>query len=154
MNWPNADCTCVSFCVRCSFQSYIVFNAVGRYCMIWVCHLTASVPSQDQAGDMKHDSISSPGISDQEKEMASSAFEAFKVNNYNLSMRLYPWLFPEVIVDDIMWCFFRLEAMMSPWNTLTAFRSLIKRTTRLQWIKRSLSFIKVGRQQRAPWSRR
>uniref|UniRef100_A0A8C2CIJ9 CCR4-NOT transcription complex subunit 10 n=1 Tax=Cyprinus carpio TaxID=7962 RepID=A0A8C2CIJ9_CYPCA len=42
--------------------------------------LTASVPSQDQAGDMKHDSISSPGISDQEKEMASSAFEAFKMH--------------------------------------------------------------------------
>lgn len=119
-----------------------------------ICHLTTSVPSQDQAGDMKHDSISSPGISDQEKEMASNAFEAFKVNNYNLSRRLYPWLFPAVIVDDITWCFFRLEAMTSPWNILTAFRSLTKRTTRLQWIKRSMSFIKVGRQQPAPWSRR
>lgn len=48
-----------------------------------ICHLTASVPSQDQAGDMKHDNISSPGISDQEKEMATNAFEAFNVNNYN-----------------------------------------------------------------------
>lgn len=48
-----------------------------------ICHLTASVSSQDQAGDMKHDNISSPGISDQEKEMATNAFEAFNVNNYN-----------------------------------------------------------------------
>uniref|UniRef100_A0A8C2CRF1 CCR4-NOT transcription complex subunit 10 n=1 Tax=Cyprinus carpio TaxID=7962 RepID=A0A8C2CRF1_CYPCA len=49
--------------------------------------LTASVPSQDQAGDMKHDSISSPGISDQEKEMASSAFEAFKTGSYDESLK-------------------------------------------------------------------
>uniref|UniRef100_A0A671MHK6 CCR4-NOT transcription complex subunit 10 n=1 Tax=Sinocyclocheilus anshuiensis TaxID=1608454 RepID=A0A671MHK6_9TELE len=40
---------------------------------------TASVLSQD-AGDMKHDSVSSPGISDQEKEMATNAFEAFKMH--------------------------------------------------------------------------
>uniref|UniRef100_A0A8C1T4S9 CCR4-NOT transcription complex subunit 10 n=1 Tax=Cyprinus carpio TaxID=7962 RepID=A0A8C1T4S9_CYPCA len=44
-------------------------------------------PSQDQAGDMKHDSISSPGISDQEKEMASSAFEAFKTGSYDESLK-------------------------------------------------------------------
>uniref|UniRef100_A0A9J7XPY9 CCR4-NOT transcription complex subunit 10 n=1 Tax=Cyprinus carpio carpio TaxID=630221 RepID=A0A9J7XPY9_CYPCA len=49
--------------------------------------LTASVPSQDQAGDMKHNSISSPGISDQEKEMASSAFEAFKTGSYDESLK-------------------------------------------------------------------
>ncbi|XP_042596422.1 CCR4-NOT transcription complex subunit 10 isoform X3 [Cyprinus carpio] len=40
-----------------------------------------------QAGDMKHDSISSPGISDQEKEMASSAFEAFKTGSYDESLK-------------------------------------------------------------------
>uniref|UniRef100_A0A8C2H252 CCR4-NOT transcription complex subunit 10 n=1 Tax=Cyprinus carpio TaxID=7962 RepID=A0A8C2H252_CYPCA len=43
--------------------------------------------SSDQAGDMKHDSISSPGISDQEKEMASSAFEAFKTGSYDESLK-------------------------------------------------------------------
>jgi len=32
---------------------------------------------------MKHDNISSPGVSDQEKEMATNAFEAFNVTNYN-----------------------------------------------------------------------
>uniref|UniRef100_A0A8C1LRI5 CCR4-NOT transcription complex subunit 10 n=1 Tax=Cyprinus carpio TaxID=7962 RepID=A0A8C1LRI5_CYPCA len=36
---------------------------------------------------MKHDSISSPGISDQEKEMASSAFEAFKTGSYDESLK-------------------------------------------------------------------
>uniref|UniRef100_A0A8C1LSI6 CCR4-NOT transcription complex subunit 10 n=1 Tax=Cyprinus carpio TaxID=7962 RepID=A0A8C1LSI6_CYPCA len=41
----------------------------------------------NQAGDMKHDSISSPGISDQEKEMASSAFEAFKTGSYDESLK-------------------------------------------------------------------
>ncbi|XP_059423345.1 CCR4-NOT transcription complex subunit 10 isoform X4 [Carassius carassius] len=41
----------------------------------------------DQVGDMKHDSISSPGISDQEKEMASSAFEAFKAGSYDESLK-------------------------------------------------------------------
>uniref|UniRef100_A0A8C1SSC1 CCR4-NOT transcription complex subunit 10 n=1 Tax=Cyprinus carpio TaxID=7962 RepID=A0A8C1SSC1_CYPCA len=49
--------------------------------------LTASVPSQDQAGDMKHDSVSSPGISDQEREMATSAFEAFKAGSYDVSLK-------------------------------------------------------------------
>uniref|UniRef100_A0A671LMX3 CCR4-NOT transcription complex subunit 10 n=1 Tax=Sinocyclocheilus anshuiensis TaxID=1608454 RepID=A0A671LMX3_9TELE len=49
--------------------------------------LTASVPSQDQAGDMKHDSISSPGISDQEKETASNAFEAFKAGSHDESLK-------------------------------------------------------------------
>uniref|UniRef100_A0A673MTY9 CCR4-NOT transcription complex subunit 10 n=1 Tax=Sinocyclocheilus rhinocerous TaxID=307959 RepID=A0A673MTY9_9TELE len=44
-------------------------------------------PSQDQAGDMKHDSISSPGISDQEKETASNAFEAFKAGSYDESLK-------------------------------------------------------------------
>uniref|UniRef100_A0A8C1FQ83 CCR4-NOT transcription complex subunit 10 n=1 Tax=Cyprinus carpio carpio TaxID=630221 RepID=A0A8C1FQ83_CYPCA len=43
--------------------------------------------SSDQAGDMKHNSISSPGISDQEKEMASSAFEAFKTGSYDESLK-------------------------------------------------------------------
>ncbi|XP_043117844.1 CCR4-NOT transcription complex subunit 10 isoform X2 [Puntigrus tetrazona] len=41
----------------------------------------------DQAGDMKHDSISSPGISDQEKEMATNAFEAFKTGSYDESLK-------------------------------------------------------------------
>ncbi|XP_052434467.1 CCR4-NOT transcription complex subunit 10-like isoform X5 [Carassius gibelio] len=41
----------------------------------------------DQVGDMKHDSISSPGVSDQEKEMASSAFEAFKAGSYDESLK-------------------------------------------------------------------
>uniref|UniRef100_A0A673MZ84 CCR4-NOT transcription complex subunit 10 n=1 Tax=Sinocyclocheilus rhinocerous TaxID=307959 RepID=A0A673MZ84_9TELE len=41
----------------------------------------------DQAGDMKHDSISSPGISDQEKETASNAFEAFKAGSYDESLK-------------------------------------------------------------------
>uniref|UniRef100_A0A8C1FUQ4 CCR4-NOT transcription complex subunit 10 n=1 Tax=Cyprinus carpio carpio TaxID=630221 RepID=A0A8C1FUQ4_CYPCA len=36
---------------------------------------------------MKHNSISSPGISDQEKEMASSAFEAFKTGSYDESLK-------------------------------------------------------------------
>uniref|UniRef100_A0A8C1MWL5 CCR4-NOT transcription complex subunit 10 n=1 Tax=Cyprinus carpio TaxID=7962 RepID=A0A8C1MWL5_CYPCA len=49
--------------------------------------LTASVPSQDQAGDMKHDSVSSPGISDQEREMATSASEAFKAESYDVSLK-------------------------------------------------------------------
>lgn len=49
--------------------------------MNWVKHLvTAPIFSSEQAGDVKHDSSSSPGISDQEKEMAISAFQAFKVN--------------------------------------------------------------------------
>uniref|UniRef100_A0A8C2CJD1 CCR4-NOT transcription complex subunit 10 n=1 Tax=Cyprinus carpio TaxID=7962 RepID=A0A8C2CJD1_CYPCA len=41
----------------------------------------------ETTGDMKHDSISSPGISDQEKEMASSAFEAFKTGSYDESLK-------------------------------------------------------------------
>ncbi|XP_042627935.1 CCR4-NOT transcription complex subunit 10-like isoform X1 [Cyprinus carpio] len=41
----------------------------------------------DQAGDMKHDSVSSPGISDQEREMATSAFEAFKAGSYDVSLK-------------------------------------------------------------------
>ncbi|XP_016334266.1 CCR4-NOT transcription complex subunit 10-like, partial [Sinocyclocheilus anshuiensis] len=36
---------------------------------------------------MKHDSISSPGISDQEKETASNAFEAFKAGSYDESLK-------------------------------------------------------------------
>ncbi|XP_016423145.1 CCR4-NOT transcription complex subunit 10 isoform X5 [Sinocyclocheilus rhinocerous] len=38
-------------------------------------------------GDMKHDSVSSPGISDQEKEMATNAFEAFKAGSYDESLK-------------------------------------------------------------------
>ncbi|XP_073727992.1 CCR4-NOT transcription complex subunit 10 isoform X3 [Misgurnus anguillicaudatus] len=41
----------------------------------------------EQTGDMKHDSSSSPGISDQEKEMATNAFEAFKAENYDESLK-------------------------------------------------------------------
>uniref|UniRef100_A0A672M294 CCR4-NOT transcription complex subunit 10 n=1 Tax=Sinocyclocheilus grahami TaxID=75366 RepID=A0A672M294_SINGR len=41
----------------------------------------------DQAGDMKHDSISSPGVSDQAKETASNAFEAFKAGSYDESLK-------------------------------------------------------------------
>uniref|UniRef100_A0A673HEP1 CCR4-NOT transcription complex subunit 10 n=1 Tax=Sinocyclocheilus rhinocerous TaxID=307959 RepID=A0A673HEP1_9TELE len=36
---------------------------------------------------MKHDSVSSPGISDQEKEMATNAFEAFKAGSYDESLK-------------------------------------------------------------------
>uniref|UniRef100_A0A8C1SU20 CCR4-NOT transcription complex subunit 10 n=1 Tax=Cyprinus carpio TaxID=7962 RepID=A0A8C1SU20_CYPCA len=36
---------------------------------------------------MKHDSVSSPGISDQEREMATSAFEAFKAGSYDVSLK-------------------------------------------------------------------
>uniref|UniRef100_A0A9J7WX20 CCR4-NOT transcription complex subunit 10 n=1 Tax=Cyprinus carpio carpio TaxID=630221 RepID=A0A9J7WX20_CYPCA len=39
------------------------------------------------AGDMKHDSVSSPGISDQEREMATSASEAFKAGSYDVSLK-------------------------------------------------------------------
>ncbi|XP_016362439.1 CCR4-NOT transcription complex subunit 10 isoform X2 [Sinocyclocheilus anshuiensis] len=39
------------------------------------------------AGDMKHDSVSSPGISDQEKEMATNAFEAFKAGSHDESLK-------------------------------------------------------------------
>uniref|UniRef100_A0A8B9K224 CCR4-NOT transcription complex subunit 10 n=1 Tax=Astyanax mexicanus TaxID=7994 RepID=A0A8B9K224_ASTMX len=42
---------------------------------------------QDQVGDMKHDNASSPGISDQEKEMATNAFEAFTAGNYDDSLK-------------------------------------------------------------------
>ncbi|XP_056619290.1 CCR4-NOT transcription complex subunit 10 isoform X2 [Triplophysa dalaica] len=41
----------------------------------------------EQAGDVKHDSSSSPGISDQEKEMAISAFQAFKAESYESSLK-------------------------------------------------------------------
>ncbi|XP_067305902.1 CCR4-NOT transcription complex subunit 10 isoform X3 [Pseudorasbora parva] len=41
----------------------------------------------DQTGDMKHDNISSPGISDQEKEMATNAFEAFNTGSYDESLK-------------------------------------------------------------------
>ncbi|XP_051575668.1 CCR4-NOT transcription complex subunit 10 isoform X2 [Myxocyprinus asiaticus] len=41
----------------------------------------------DQADDMKHDSTSYPGISDQEKEMAANAFEAFKTGSYDVSLK-------------------------------------------------------------------
>ncbi|XP_059363403.1 CCR4-NOT transcription complex subunit 10-like isoform X3 [Carassius carassius] len=41
----------------------------------------------DQAGDMKHDSVSSPGISDHEREMATNAFEAFKAGSYDMSLK-------------------------------------------------------------------
>lgn len=41
----------------------------------------------EQASDMKHDSSSSPGISDQEKEVAISAFQAFKAENYEESLK-------------------------------------------------------------------
>uniref|UniRef100_A0A671MBA3 CCR4-NOT transcription complex subunit 10 n=1 Tax=Sinocyclocheilus anshuiensis TaxID=1608454 RepID=A0A671MBA3_9TELE len=36
---------------------------------------------------MKHDSVSSPGISDQEKEMATNAFEAFKAGSHDESLK-------------------------------------------------------------------
>uniref|UniRef100_A0A9J8A831 CCR4-NOT transcription complex subunit 10 n=1 Tax=Cyprinus carpio carpio TaxID=630221 RepID=A0A9J8A831_CYPCA len=36
---------------------------------------------------MKHDSVSSPGISDQEREMATSASEAFKAGSYDVSLK-------------------------------------------------------------------
>uniref|UniRef100_A0A8C1R2P2 CCR4-NOT transcription complex subunit 10 n=1 Tax=Cyprinus carpio TaxID=7962 RepID=A0A8C1R2P2_CYPCA len=36
---------------------------------------------------MKHDSVSSPGISDQEREMATSASEAFKAESYDVSLK-------------------------------------------------------------------
>ncbi|KAI2655554.1 CCR4-NOT transcription complex subunit 10 [Labeo rohita] len=36
---------------------------------------------------MKHDSVSSPGVSDQEKEMATNAFEAFKAGSYDESLK-------------------------------------------------------------------
>uniref|UniRef100_A0A8B9JY00 CCR4-NOT transcription complex subunit 10 n=1 Tax=Astyanax mexicanus TaxID=7994 RepID=A0A8B9JY00_ASTMX len=36
---------------------------------------------------MKHDNASSPGISDQEKEMATNAFEAFTAGNYDDSLK-------------------------------------------------------------------
>ncbi|XP_016119956.1 CCR4-NOT transcription complex subunit 10-like, partial [Sinocyclocheilus grahami] len=36
---------------------------------------------------MKHDSISSPGVSDQAKETASNAFEAFKAGSYDESLK-------------------------------------------------------------------
>uniref|UniRef100_A0AAR2KMB1 CCR4-NOT transcription complex subunit 10 n=1 Tax=Pygocentrus nattereri TaxID=42514 RepID=A0AAR2KMB1_PYGNA len=41
----------------------------------------------DQANDMKHDSADSPGVSDQEKEMATNAFEAFTAGNYDESLK-------------------------------------------------------------------
>ncbi|XP_052002319.1 CCR4-NOT transcription complex subunit 10 isoform X2 [Xyrauchen texanus] len=40
-----------------------------------------------QADGMKHDSASSPGVSDQEKEMATNAFEAFKTGSYDVSLK-------------------------------------------------------------------
>ncbi|XP_026084722.1 CCR4-NOT transcription complex subunit 10 isoform X4 [Carassius auratus] len=36
---------------------------------------------------MKHDSVSSPGISDHEREMATNAFEAFKAGSYDVSLK-------------------------------------------------------------------
>uniref|UniRef100_A0AAR2KYV5 CCR4-NOT transcription complex subunit 10 n=1 Tax=Pygocentrus nattereri TaxID=42514 RepID=A0AAR2KYV5_PYGNA len=39
------------------------------------------------ANDMKHDSADSPGVSDQEKEMATNAFEAFTAGNYDESLK-------------------------------------------------------------------
>lgn len=41
----------------------------------------------DQSGDMKHDSASSPGMSDLEKEVATNAFEAFKTGSYDESLK-------------------------------------------------------------------
>ncbi|XP_076844616.1 CCR4-NOT transcription complex subunit 10 isoform X3 [Brachyhypopomus gauderio] len=41
----------------------------------------------DQVADMKHDNAASPGISDQEKEMATNAYEAFTSGNYDESLR-------------------------------------------------------------------
>ncbi|XP_063055756.1 CCR4-NOT transcription complex subunit 10 isoform X2 [Engraulis encrasicolus] len=42
--------------------------------------------SADQSSDTKHDNASSPGISDQEKEMASNAHEAFTAGKYDECM--------------------------------------------------------------------
>ncbi|XP_076844614.1 CCR4-NOT transcription complex subunit 10 isoform X1 [Brachyhypopomus gauderio] len=42
---------------------------------------------RDQVADMKHDNAASPGISDQEKEMATNAYEAFTSGNYDESLR-------------------------------------------------------------------
>uniref|UniRef100_A0A4W4FP95 CCR4-NOT transcription complex subunit 10 n=1 Tax=Electrophorus electricus TaxID=8005 RepID=A0A4W4FP95_ELEEL len=42
---------------------------------------------QDQVADMKHDNAASPGISDQEKEMATNAYEEFTSGNYDESLK-------------------------------------------------------------------
>ncbi|XP_066539855.1 CCR4-NOT transcription complex subunit 10 isoform X3 [Hoplias malabaricus] len=46
-----------------------------------------STVNSDQVSDMKHDSAASPGISDQEKEMATNAFEAFTAAKYDESLK-------------------------------------------------------------------
>ncbi|XP_058244961.1 CCR4-NOT transcription complex subunit 10 isoform X4 [Hemibagrus wyckioides] len=43
--------------------------------------------NSDQVTDMKHDNIVSPGISDQEKEMATNALEAFTAGNYDDALK-------------------------------------------------------------------
>ncbi|XP_030637668.1 CCR4-NOT transcription complex subunit 10 [Chanos chanos] len=43
--------------------------------------------TSDQSADTKHDNTSSPGISDQEKEIAANAFEAFTAGNYDESLK-------------------------------------------------------------------
>ncbi|KAM9488075.1 CCR4-NOT transcription complex subunit 10 isoform 3-T3 [Clarias gariepinus] len=43
--------------------------------------------NSDQVSDIKHDNIVSPGISDQEKEMATNAFEAFTSGNYDDALK-------------------------------------------------------------------
>lgn len=48
--------------------------------------MTFFFSSQDPVSDMKHDSAASPGISDQEKEMATNAFEAFTVLYFSTSL--------------------------------------------------------------------
>lgn len=67
---------------------------------------TASMFSSEQSGDMKHDSSSSPGISDQEKEMAISAFQAFKVNETYSHTRAGVFIVFVVVVDKLCFVLF------------------------------------------------
>lgn len=68
-------------------------NLVGKLTVMWeffewlarphrVYVFLSFICLSDQNTDTKHDNTSSPGISDQEKEMASSAHEAFTVLKY------------------------------------------------------------------------
>ncbi|KAF7708625.1 hypothetical protein HF521_017682 [Silurus meridionalis] len=43
--------------------------------------------NSDQISDLKHDSIVSPGTSDQEKEIAANAFEVFTAGNYDDALK-------------------------------------------------------------------
>lgn len=71
--------------------------------------------------------------------MATNAFEAFKVNNYNLNR----WLFPEVIADYITW-FLQAGSYEESLKHLDSLQELNKEDYKITMNKAINEFYKSG----------